>query len=115
MHPHAELAQEGRSIFRRPFHGPALACVAGAVLWAVVNELLIQPREYSAFNLSLERLRDDPRIMVTLGTPVSGYGQVRPCSLRLAICHMPWACLSWRMTFASHAPGGCCQGRSTCG
>jgi import inner membrane translocase subunit TIM21 len=48
---------------------------AGAVLWAVVNELLIQPREYTAFNLSLDKLRDDPRIMVTLGTPVSGYGQ----------------------------------------
>ncbi len=47
------------------------------MLWAVVNELLIQPREYSAFSLSLERLRDDPRIAVTLGTPVSGYGQVR--------------------------------------
>ena len=46
------------------------------MLWAVVNELLIQPREYSAFSLSLERLRDDPRIAVTLGTPVSGYGQV---------------------------------------
>ena len=55
--------------------GAHVAC-SGAVLWAVVNELLIQPREYSAFSLSLERLRDDPRIAVTLGTPVSGYGQV---------------------------------------
>ena len=62
---------------------PPLPC-AGAVLWAVVNELLIQPREYSAFNLSLERLRDDPRIMVTLGTPVSGYGQARG----LAVVHV---------------------------
>lgn len=44
-------------------------------MWAVVNELLIQPREYTAFNLTLDRLREDPRIMVTLGTPVSGYGQ----------------------------------------
>ena len=48
---------------------------AVAVLWAVVNELLIQPREYTAFNLSLQKLRDDPRIMVMIGTPVSGYGQ----------------------------------------
>ena len=46
-----------------------------AVLWAVVNELLIQPREYTAFNLSLQKLRDDPRIMVMIGTPISGYGQ----------------------------------------
>jgi hypothetical protein len=52
-----------------------LWCRAGAVMWAVVNELLIQPREYTAFNLTLDRLREDPRIMVTLGTPVSGYGQ----------------------------------------
>ena len=48
---------------------------AVAVLWAVVNELLIQPREYTAFNLALQKLRDDPRIMVMIGTPVSGYGQ----------------------------------------
>ena len=52
-----------------------LSCNAVAVLWAVVNELLIQPREYTAFNLSLQKLRDDPRIMVMIGTPVSGYGQ----------------------------------------
>lgn len=52
-----------------------LSCDAVAVLWAVVNELLIQPREYTAFNLSLQKLRDDPRIMVMIGTPVSGYGQ----------------------------------------
>ena len=52
-----------------------IACRAVAVLWAVVNELLIQPREYTAFNLSLQKLRDDPRIMVMIGTPVSGYGQ----------------------------------------
>ncbi|KAK9905748.1 hypothetical protein WJX75_005641 [Coccomyxa subellipsoidea] len=53
----------------------AAIAMAGAVMWAVVNELLIQPREYTAFNLTLDRLREDPRIMVTLGTPVSGYGQ----------------------------------------
>ena len=51
------------------------ASCSGAVLWAVVNELLIQPREYTAFNMTLERLRDDPRVTVRLGTPVSGYGQ----------------------------------------
>lgn len=48
---------------------------AAAVVWAVVNELLIQPREYTCFNLTLERLRDDSRVTVRLGTPVSGYGQ----------------------------------------
>ena len=48
---------------------------AGAVLWTVANELLLQPREYTAFSLALDRLRDDPRVMVALGSPVSGYGQ----------------------------------------
>ena len=51
------------------------SAVAGAVLWTVANELLLQPREYTAFNLALDRLRDDPRVMVALGSPVSGYGQ----------------------------------------
>ena len=45
------------------------------MLWTVANELLLQPREYTAFSLALDRLRDDPRVMVALGSPVSGYGQ----------------------------------------
>ena len=31
--------------------------VAGAVLWAAANELLIQPKEYTCYNLALERIR----------------------------------------------------------
>ena len=34
--------------------GLAVAC---AVLWAAANELLIQPKEYTCFNLALERIR----------------------------------------------------------
>lgn len=49
--------------------------IAAAVIWAVVNELLIQPMEYTCFNLTLKKLQDDPRVTVRLGTPVSGYGQ----------------------------------------
>ncbi len=45
------------------------------MIWAVVNELLIQPREYTCFNVTLKRLQEDPRVTVRLGTPVSGYGQ----------------------------------------
>ena len=56
-------------------YSPVMCTLTVAVLWAVVNELLIQPREYTAFNLSLQKLRDDPRIMVMIGTPISGYGQ----------------------------------------
>lgn len=31
--------------------------MAGAVLWAAANELLIQPKEYTCYNLALERIR----------------------------------------------------------
>ena len=41
----------------------------------MVNELLIQPREYTCFNITLKKLQEDPRVTVRLGTPVSGYGQ----------------------------------------
>ncbi|KAK9805149.1 hypothetical protein WJX72_002065 [[Myrmecia] bisecta] len=48
---------------------------AAAILYFAVNELLIQPKEYTCFNTTLEKLRDDPRVTVRLGTPISGYGQ----------------------------------------
>ncbi|KAK9795197.1 hypothetical protein WJX73_004391 [Symbiochloris irregularis] len=64
-------AVEGASYSVLIFAGLALAA---AVLWATVNELLIQPREYTCFNLALEKLREDPRVTVRLGTPISGYG-----------------------------------------
>ncbi|KAL0024525.1 hypothetical protein WJX79_000831 [Trebouxia sp. C0005] len=34
-----------------------------------------QPKEYTCFNVTLDKLRDDPRVTVRLGTPISGYGQ----------------------------------------
>lgn len=49
--------------------------MAAAVLWAAVNELLIQPVEYTCFNLALEKIKGDPRATVRLGTPISAYGQ----------------------------------------
>lgn len=55
--------------------GRVRADVTGAVLWAVFKELVIEPKEYKAFNMALDRLRDDPRVTVRLGTPISGYGQ----------------------------------------
>lgn len=61
---------------------------AVAVLWAAVNELLIQPREYTCFNLALERLREDPRVTVRLGTPISGYGaESRNRAARQRVAH----------------------------
>jgi import inner membrane translocase subunit TIM21 len=51
-----------------------VACAA-AVLYAAASELLGNPVEYSAFSAALERARDDPRVAVRLGSPVTGYGQ----------------------------------------
>lgn len=49
--------------------------MAAAVLYTAANELLIQPTEYTCFNLALEKIKDDPRVTVRLGTPISAYGQ----------------------------------------
>lgn len=48
---------------------------AGAVAYAALNELLFQPKEYQCFNHTLTKIKDDPRITVRLGTPISAYGQ----------------------------------------
>lgn len=44
-------------------HHPCIQ-LAGAVLWAAVNELLLEPKEYKCFNLALDKLRHDPRVTV---------------------------------------------------
>lgn len=49
--------------------------MAAAVLYTAANELLIQPTEYTCFNLALEKIKEDPRVTVRLGTPISAYGQ----------------------------------------
>lgn len=48
---------------------------AGAVAYAALNELLFQPKEYQCFNHTLAKIKDDPRVTVRLGTPISAYGQ----------------------------------------
>ncbi|KAL4419128.1 hypothetical protein ABPG77_004520 [Micractinium sp. CCAP 211/92] len=48
---------------------------AGAVAYAALNELLFHPKEYQCFNHTLSKIKDDPRITVRLGTPISAYGQ----------------------------------------
>eukprot|EP00897_Mesotaenium_endlicherianum_P000005 jgi/Mesen1/10004/ME000722S09289 len=49
--------------------------VAGAALYAVFKELLIQPKEYTVFNKALDRVKTDNQVTVRLGSPVKGYGQ----------------------------------------
>jgi hypothetical protein len=46
-----------------------------AVLYAAASELLLQPKEYAAFTAALDRAREDPRVAVRLGSPITGYGQ----------------------------------------
>ena len=50
-----------------------LAVAAGAA-WAVLKELIFEPREYTVFGLALEACRGDARVAVRLGSPLSGYG-----------------------------------------
>lgn len=47
---------------------------AAAIVYAALNELLFQPMEYLCYNQTVERLKDDPRVTVRLGNPVSAYG-----------------------------------------
>ncbi|KDD74061.1 hypothetical protein H632_c1608p0, partial [Helicosporidium sp. ATCC 50920] len=47
---------------------------AAAVVYAAASELLLQPKEYVCYNAALEHIREDPRVTVRLGTPISAYG-----------------------------------------
>lgn len=40
---------------------------AGAVIYAALNELLFQPKEYQCYNSTLQLIKDDPRVTVRLG------------------------------------------------
>mmetsp|Transcript_13726 Transcript_13726/g.32518 ORF Transcript_13726/g.32518 Transcript_13726/m.32518 type:complete len:252 (-) Transcript_13726:96-851(-) len=62
---------EGTSYSLVIFAGLALA---GATVWAVVKELLLEPKEYMVFNKTLEYIKSDPRVTVRLGESISGYG-----------------------------------------
>jgi len=47
---------------------------AAAVVYATLNTLLFKPKEYKCYNQTVERLKDDPRVTVRLGTPLAAYG-----------------------------------------
>mmetsp|Transcript_1691 Transcript_1691/g.3410 ORF Transcript_1691/g.3410 Transcript_1691/m.3410 type:complete len:275 (-) Transcript_1691:272-1096(-) len=50
-----------------------LAVLLGAA-YAVISELFFEGKEYTVFNKSLERIQQDPRVSVRLGSPITGYG-----------------------------------------
>lgn len=47
---------------------------AAAVLYAALNELVFSPKEYQCYSKTLEKIKDDPRVTVRLGSPISAYG-----------------------------------------
>ncbi|KAG7668792.1 putative mitochondrial import inner membrane translocase subunit TIM21 [Nannochloris sp. 'desiccata'] len=47
---------------------------AAAVIYAALNELIFSPKEYQCYTHTLNRIKDDPRITVRLGSPISAYG-----------------------------------------
>ncbi|CAH2051301.1 unnamed protein product [Thlaspi arvense] len=49
--------------------------VAGAAGYAVLKELVFQPKEYKIFDKALKRIKDDSQVRVRIGSPITGYGQ----------------------------------------
>lgn len=47
---------------------------AAAVVYAALNELIFSPKEYQCYAATLDRIKDDPRVTVRLGSPLSAYG-----------------------------------------
>lgn len=47
---------------------------AAAVIYAALNELVFSSKEYQCYTKALEKVKDDPRVTVRLGSPISAYG-----------------------------------------
>ena len=64
-----------------------LGIAAGAV-WFGARELLVTPREQRVFDAAMDKLREDVRVTVAVGTPMTGYGsESRSRSARHRIPH----------------------------
>ncbi|CAA0836651.1 Probable mitochondrial import inner membrane translocase subunit TIM21 [Striga hermonthica] len=49
--------------------------IAAAAGYAVLSELIFEPKEYKIFGKALERIQNDSQVRVRIGSPVTGYGQ----------------------------------------
>ncbi|MCL7026143.1 hypothetical protein MKW94_017001 [Papaver nudicaule] len=68
--------------------GLGLAIAAG---YAVVKELILEPKEYKIFNKALSRIQDDHQVKSKIGSPITGYGQEsRNRAARQRIPHRAW-------------------------
>lgn len=84
---------------------------AAAIIYAALKELLISPKEQRAFEAAFERLRDDPRVSVRLGSPVAAYGtESGNRSARQHVPHREYVDAAGRehvqLQFHLHGPGG---------
>ncbi|XP_074287365.1 putative mitochondrial import inner membrane translocase subunit TIM21 isoform X1 [Silene latifolia] len=65
--------------------------VAAIAAYAVVKELLLEPKEYKIFNKALDRIQNDSQVRVRIGSPIKGYGQEsRNRSARQRIPNRTW-------------------------
>ncbi|KAH9603656.1 hypothetical protein KSS87_009232 [Heliosperma pusillum] len=65
--------------------------VAAIAAYAVVKELLLEPKEYKIFNKALDRIQNDSQVRVRIGSPIKGYGQeTRNRSARQRIPNKTW-------------------------
>ncbi|XP_027162979.1 probable mitochondrial import inner membrane translocase subunit TIM21 [Coffea eugenioides] len=48
--------------------------VAIAAAYAVLTELVFEPKEYKIFGKALERVQNDSQVRVRIGSPITGYG-----------------------------------------
>lgn len=49
--------------------------IAGLAAYAVLKELVFEPKEYKIFNKALKRIQDDAQVRMRIGYPITGYGQ----------------------------------------
>jgi len=56
------------------FVGLVGLAIAAAAVWFGVSELLLTPREHAAMDAAMDKLREDVRVSVALGTPMTSYG-----------------------------------------
>ncbi|XP_024363124.1 probable mitochondrial import inner membrane translocase subunit TIM21 [Physcomitrium patens] len=49
--------------------------VFGFAAYAVLKQLIFEPKEYKIFGISLARVQNDHQVMVRIGSPITGYGQ----------------------------------------
>ena len=62
--------------------------IAAAAVWFGVSELLLTPKEHLVMDAAMNKLREDVRVSVALGTPMTSYGsESRNRGARRSVAH----------------------------